>query len=121
MEKTPLLLVGDGPQENTGLGRILRDLGRLIVQSDLPVEVIWDPSRLAYYQEISAPVQIWAYPAIDAPNGIGRIGGPAAAALARADRVIAYGRWGSEVIRTVRDQAVPYLPHGLHPARQDHN
>lgn len=39
MDRTPLLLVGDGPQEPTGLGRILRDLGTRILQSDLPVEL----------------------------------------------------------------------------------
>ncbi len=165
---TPILLVGDGPQEHSGLGRILRDLGRGIVQSGLPIElasvggpvppvwrewphyplderlhrgddwgasyveqlyqshfgnrpgilwVIWDPSRLIYYDGINLPVQKWAYTAIDATNGVGSIGGPAAYSLASWDRVIAYGRWGSEVIKTVRSQAVPYLPHGLTPVK----
>jgi glycosyltransferase involved in cell wall biosynthesis len=166
MTRTPILLVGDGPQENTGLGRILRDLGRVIVQSDLPVDlasvggpvppvwrewphyplderlhrgedwgasyveqlyrshfgdrpgvvwIIWDPSRLHYFEGIQLPVQLWGYAAIDAANGIGSIGGPAAHALATFDRIIAYGRWGSEIIRTVRQQTVPYLPHGITP------
>lgn len=166
IETTPLLLVGDGPQEATGLGRILRDLGRCILAEGLPIELasvggpvppvwrewphypmderlhrgedwgcsyveqlwqshfgnrpgilwlIWDPSRMAYYQGFNGPVQKWAYAAIDAPNGVGRVGGPAADALYQFDRVIAYGRWGSEVIKTVRTQAVPYLPHGLSP------
>jgi glycosyltransferase involved in cell wall biosynthesis len=162
--KTPLLLVGDGPTEPTGLGRILRDLGRRIVTSDLPVElisvggpvppvwtewphfplderlhrgedwgasyveqiyrsyfgdrpgviwVIWDPSRLAYYHGIlGGLVQLWSYAAIDAQNRNGTIGGPGGQALQLADRVIAYGRWGSEIIHTLRDP-VPYLPHGL--------
>src|SRR5712691_7955996 len=157
--KTPLLLLGDGPQEPTGLGRILRDLGDRIVASDLPVElvsvggpippvwrswthymlderlqrgedwgasyveevwkshfgtrpgilwIIWDPSRLAYYAGLQAPVQKWAYSAIDAPNGVGSVGGPGGAALAQWDRVIAYGRWASQIIKTVRPNgAVP--------------
>jgi glycosyltransferase involved in cell wall biosynthesis len=34
------LIVGDGPQEPTGLGRIARDLAGLIVRSDLPVDLV---------------------------------------------------------------------------------
>lgn len=164
MTRTPLLLVGDGPQEATGLGRILRDLGQRIVASDLPVEliavggpilggmwrewpqypmdetlrdgdwgaswvgqiwrhyfgerpgvvwVVWDPGRLAAYRGLDAPVQVWSYPAVDAPNRVGGISGPAGEAVAGADRVIGYGRWGAEVLRSVRDEPVPYLPHGL--------
>lgn len=167
MDRTPLLLVGDGPQEPTGLGRILRDLGTRIAQSDLPVElasvggcippvwphwphyalderlqrgedwgaayvealwrshfgdrpgilwVIWDPSRLVYYGGGGLPVTRWAYPAIDATNRLGSVGGPAGAALAQWDRVIAYGRWASTVVKTVRDQPVAYLPHGIDTA-----
>jgi glycosyltransferase involved in cell wall biosynthesis len=160
---TPLLLVGDGPHEATGLGRILRDLGRRIHASDLPVElvsmggpilpawrewphvpmpesvrdddwgadfveefwgkwfgdrpgvvwVVWDPGRLAAYHGIGIPVQIWSYPAVDAANRIGSIGGPAGAALAGVDRLVAYGRWASRIVRTTRSVGVPYLPHGL--------
>lgn len=163
MIRTPLLLVGDGPQEGTGLGRILRDLGRRIIASDLPVDllsvggpelplwrewthvsmtersrgedwgagwvemvyrnyfgdqpgvvwVIWDPGRLAAYVGLDLPVQLWSYPAIDAPNRVGGISGPAGEALQRADRVITYGRWASEMVRALRPAAVPYLPHGL--------
>lgn len=36
----PLLIVGDGPAEPTGLGRIARDLCHLISQSDVPVELV---------------------------------------------------------------------------------
>jgi glycosyltransferase involved in cell wall biosynthesis len=169
MYRTPLMIVGDGPQEHTGLGRILRDLARRIQQSNLPVDLvtvggpvppvwtewrhfplderlhrgddwgasyvealyrsyfgdqpgvlwlIWDPSRLVYYQGIDLPVQKWAYTAIDAGNGVGSVGGPAAVALATWDRVITYGRWASEVVKTVRRQAVPYLPHGISPVHE---
>jgi len=160
---TPFLIVSDGPNEATGLGRIARDLAGLAAQSQLDLDVVsvggpalpiwtswrhvpmgeaergedwgasfvaalwaslwgrqpgilwvvWDPSRLASYLGIQAPVQIWSYPAIDAANRVGGIGGPAGDALRHADRVIAYGRWASTVIKPGRHDAVPYLPHGL--------
>lgn len=37
---TPFLIVGDGPQEPTGLGRIARDLGAILVQSGLDLDVV---------------------------------------------------------------------------------
>ena len=162
MYRTPFMIVGDGPQEPTGLGRIARDLAGLIKQSELPVELvhvggsippvwphwehypldrsygdwgasfiealwqsrfgrmpgilwlIWDPGRLAAYREIKAPVQKWAYTAIDSTNINRTLAGPARAALQNFDRVLTYGRWASEVVQTVRDDAhYPYLPHGI--------
>jgi glycosyltransferase involved in cell wall biosynthesis len=158
--KIPLLIVGDGPQEPTGLGRIARDLASLIVHSDLPVDLvqlggtippvwsawrhypidpsnqdwgagqvtayyrslfgstpgivwlIWDPGRLYAYTDLDLPVQKWAYTAIDATNRLGSLGGPARVALETFDRVLAYGEWASQVVRTIRPLA-PYLPHGL--------
>jgi glycosyltransferase involved in cell wall biosynthesis len=161
--RTPLLIVGDGPNEPSGLGRIARDLASLIVSSDLPLDVvscggpslpvwrdwlhvpmgeierngdwgrsfieaawlhvfgrrpgilwiIWDPGRLAAYDGIDLPVQVWSYPAVDGDNTCGAIGGPAAAALLHADRVIAYGRWGSQILHNTIGRSVPYLPHGV--------
>jgi glycosyltransferase involved in cell wall biosynthesis len=164
MHRVPVLLVGDGPQEPTGLGRILRDIGGLLRQlqqvEDLPIDLcsvggrllptwgrwphlpmelgedwgaryvaevwrdrwgttpgvlflIWDPARCYPYLETGLPVQLWAYPAIDSSNRNGTLGGPPAAALARFHRVLGYGRWGAEVIRSVRGEPVTYLPHGL--------
>jgi len=162
MDRTPLLLVGDGPHEPTGLGRIHRDLGMLLASSDLPIDLcsvggpippvwtrwphypmgeaeragdwgasyvaaiwashfgdrpgilwhIWDGSRVAAYQQVAAPVRQWAYPAVDAPNRLAGLSGPAAEALKACDRVIAYGRWASTVLKSVRT-TVAYLPHGL--------
>lgn len=40
MTRTPLLIVGDGPAEPTGLGRIARDLVSQILQHDLPFDVV---------------------------------------------------------------------------------
>jgi len=163
MTRLPFCVVGDGPTESTGLGKIARDLcaqivtdfgdrldlmqvgGPLAVWTDwhaipMPEEaraddwgagfvadmwgqkwgaapgilfLIWDPGRVAAYAQIQAPVQRWTYTAVDAANRNGSIGGPAGAALAACDRVLAYGRWASQVIKTVRQGAVPYLPHGL--------
>lgn len=154
------MLLGDGPQEPTGLGRIGRDLAGLLTSSSLPLDfvqvggsvppvwaswrhypldrsddwgarctvalwesifgtqpgilmVVWDPGRLAAFREIPLPVQKWAYTAIDAANPAGTIGGPARAALTEFDEVLAYGRWASTILKTVRDTPVPYLPHGL--------
>lgn len=161
--KIPFVLVGDGPNEPTGLGKIARDLAAQITSSDLPVDllhiggppvpyfhawphvpmgeaeraedwgrsfveqiyrskwgdqpgilwVIWDPSRLLSYVGIPIPVQLWSYPAIDATTRTGTIGGPCSHAIQAADRVIAYGRWASRVIKPLRPGAVPYLPHGI--------
>ncbi len=160
---TPLLIVGDGPQEPTGLGRIHRDLAARIVASDLPVElvsvggttpptwsawrhfplnpsnedwgaaqveayykdlfgdrpgvvwVIWDPGRLWAYVNLALPVETWAYMAIDAVNQNGTLAGPAAEAIRRVDRVLAYGSWAAQVAKTVVGRNVSYLPHGIVP------
>lgn len=159
--KIPFLLLGDGPQEPTGLGRIARDLAAIcatraeleLVQVGGPtlppwtgwewyplpeaergedwgaryVEAlyrwrfgrrpgilfcVWDPARLYPYLSVDLPVQRWAYTAVDADNIQGSLGGPAREALLHFDRILAYGRWGSQILRTIRDR-VPYLPHGL--------
>lgn len=162
MTRTPLLLVGDGPQEPTGLGRIARDLAGLITSSDLPVDLVqvggptlpiwtrwrhvpmdatarqddwgcqyieaiweslwgktpgilwlvWDPSRLYAFADCQVPAQRWAYTPIDSTNRNGTISGPGRVAVEGFDRVLAYGRWASTVVRTIRPTA-PYLPHGI--------
>ena len=159
---TPFMLIGDGPQESSGLGRIARDLGALITSSDLPVDFVqvgggvppvwpnwrhypldrsddwgarctiglwdsifgkqpgilmicWDPGRLAAFRDIPLPVQKWAYTAIDSTNQNGSIGGPAGVAIEEFDQILAYGRWASTVLRTLRPN-VSYLPHGLNLA-----
>ena len=166
MYRTPFMIVGDGPQEPTGLGRIARDLADHLHQEKdlLPIDLvqvggsippvwqggwrhypldrsygdwgasyvqalwqscfgkmpgilwlIWDPGRCFAYNDLTLPVQKWAYTAVDSTNINGTLGGPARVALQDFDRVIAYGRWGSHVIRTLRESTpVSYLPHGLH-------
>jgi len=39
MIRTPFLIVSDGPNESSGLGRIARDLAALVVESGLPVDL----------------------------------------------------------------------------------
>jgi glycosyltransferase involved in cell wall biosynthesis len=74
--------------------------------------LVWDPARCYAYTQIDLPVQKWMYTAIDSHNRWGGLSGPPAAAVERFDRVLAYTRWGSQIIRSVRE-TVPYLPHGL--------
>lgn len=168
MSKIPFLLVGDGPADPTGLGRIARDLAALITTSDLPVDLvhvggsaipvwqggwrhvpldptnqdwgagqvqaiyqslwgeqpgilmtIWDAGRLLPYAQMALPVQKWAYVAVDAENSQGRLGGPAAAALAGFDRVLGYGSWGARVLKRTLGRDLPYLPHGITPEVYD--
>lgn len=73
---------------------------------------IWDPSRLFEYLALPIPAQKWAYTAIDAENVRGGVSGPAAEVLREFDRILAYTRWGSRIIRSCRPP-VPYLPHGI--------
>jgi glycosyltransferase involved in cell wall biosynthesis len=74
---------------------------------------VWDPGRAYPLLACKGPEQWWGYLPIDAANVRGSVGGPAAEYVRRADRVLAYGRWGSEVLRGLRAGPVPYLPHGL--------
>lgn len=157
--KIPFLLVGDGPAEPTGLGRIARDLGSLLSGMEqldfvqlggttppvwhgwrtFPLDrrddwgashtaeyyrdlfgqepgiiwVVWDPSRLFHFSQLDLPIQLWSYPAVDSVNMHHKLSGPALAGLQRADRLIAYGRWASTVLRNSLDRPVSYLPHGI--------
>lgn len=163
--RIPFMLVGDGPSEPSGLGRIARDLSGLLSTSDLPLDlvqvggsipplftagwrhlplsmgeqwdwgatcvksywhdlwgdqpgvlfVVWDPGRLLPYAQIDLPVQRWTYTAIDGANVHGQISGPARAALEGFDRILAYGRYGAEVLKLSLGRDIPYLPHGLLP------
>jgi len=76
---------------------------------------VWDPGRCFGPMLVPLPpkVQRWGYFALDAVNSLGSISGPAADAIRGYTRVLAYGRWGSQVLRGLRQEAVPYLPHGL--------
>lgn len=167
----PILIVGDGPQMNSGLSRIARDITtRMHAESEaLGIEVaqlgwnyadepfpwrvvpihdfdnwgekdlcnvwwklfgnrsgvvfaIWDPGRIFNLtaQSGKLPVQIWTYSAIDSVDSQGSLGGPAAAALTRCERILAYGAFGERVIqdamkRAGRTISIDHLPHGIDP------
>lgn len=73
---------------------------------------VWDPSRCYPLLATKFCEARWGYFPVDASNIHGSLGGPMREAVAHYDRVLAYGRWGSEILATIRPK-VPYLPHGL--------
>lgn len=80
------------------------------------VLTVWDPARcyaLLQTADLPAGTAWWGYCPIDAATRSGTFGGPAADAVRRYDRVLAYTRWGSRVLAGVTGHKVPYLPHGI--------
>lgn len=73
---------------------------------------VWDPGRSYPLLGVQQAVERWGYFPVDALNINGSIGGPAREAVARYDRILAYGEWGSRVLATIKAPC-PYLPHGL--------
>lgn len=81
---------------------------------------IWDAGRihaLSAAAGLDLPVRRWAYVPVDGANAQGRLGGPAAAALATVDRLAAYTAYGQRVLRATVGEARPIavLPHGYDP------
>lgn len=78
---------------------------------------IWDPSRCFGTLHVEIAAERWGYFAIDSHGPGGKITGPAGEVLNTYDRVLAYGRWGSRVIKASRtidhNRPVSYLPHGV--------
>lgn len=161
----PVLIIGDGPNEPTGLGRIARDLCQILLDRfgdridlvhlggpDLPVWtawrhlpmrederrddwgagyaravyqslwgdrpgvvwLIWDPARIYPYLQVGFPAQLWGYLAVDASDLTGRLDGVAGEAIRRLDRVVAYGRWGGQILRASgREGAIIPIPHPI--------
>lgn len=90
--------------------------------ADTPVILfaVWDPGRVApYVLGESWHGDIWGYYAVDGVNPKGTLGGQIPVTVRATDRVLAYGRWGSAILRGLRgdgpEQAIPYLPHGILP------
>lgn len=73
---------------------------------------IWDPGRSFPLLNCKMPTERWGYFPIDSTNVNDTLAGPARETIERYDRVLAYGRWASEVLGTIR-KPIPYLPHGL--------
>lgn len=81
---------------------------------------VWDPGRIsAYVLGESWHGDTWGYLAVDGVNPKGTLGGMVPTTIRALDRVLAYGRWGSEILRPLRgdgpEAAIPYLPHGILP------
>lgn len=119
------------------LSEATRDLAAECGQRPI-VLAITDPSRL--YDSLRPPTKdeptphmdLWGYLPIDAHNVSGAIGGPAAQAVWWMDRILAYGRYGADVLQRTLQQVegqhplgrlrtpnrrppLTYLPHGLEP------
>lgn len=93
----------------------VRDLWPIYYGNDQGILLtIWDPSRTYNLLPLQhAERHLWGYFPLDGVNSKGSIGGPAREAVQRADRALAYGRWGSQVIKEIRGAGAAYLPHGI--------
>ena len=74
---------------------------------------IWDVARLQALVHHRGPWDHWAYVPVDAHMHGHRWQGAVAETLARIDRVLAYSRYGGDVLRGTLGRPVPWLPHGL--------
>lgn len=74
---------------------------------------IWDPSRSYPLLQCTGPEQFWGYMPVDGVNVRNSLGGPAGETVSRYHRVLAYGQWASTILRGLRAEPVPYLPHGV--------
>ena len=79
------------------------------------VLTVWDPGRCFSLSATAAdsPVQLWGYFPVDSTGINGALSGPPLVALQRYRRVLAYGPWGSSVLRKTLDKPVAWLPHGI--------
>jgi glycosyltransferase involved in cell wall biosynthesis len=73
---------------------------------------VWDAARAFSLLGLQDSRTLWGYFPVDGVNVHGSIGGPARQAIGGYDRVLAYGRWGSQALGRIR-RPVSYLPHGL--------
>lgn len=89
------------------------------------VLAIFDPSRVYDLTRRAVEVDVddrtegmlqadlWGYFPLDAMNPQQAIGGPAAEAVQRVQRRLAYGAWGAEVLERTCGAPVEWLPHGI--------
>ena len=101
-----------------GAKTIAMSLREVAEASTPPVVVLlnWDAARcselLPYLPQL--PVDAWwIYPPIDAAVGNTRYTGQPKILLEKMDRVLAYGRWASTVVKETLHKSCSYLPHGL--------
>lgn len=116
-------------EEHWGAGDLQQVMEWHSIETQGKVRVVltaWDPGRcfdIAHSLPPRSPddylqpewrARLWGYFAIDGVTDRDSLSDSAIATLARYDRVLAYGRWGSEVIKRATGVGpVPYLPHGL--------
>ncbi len=75
---------------------------------------VWDPARCVGTAGVDFIGSRWGYFAVDGNNPDGKIGGPAAHALRRYHRVLAYTDYGARVLKkTLGAGKVQWLPHGI--------
>lgn len=74
---------------------------------------IWDAARIYQLAQAQGPWELWSYLPVDGEMPRGSWQGPVAEMVQRASRVLAYGRYGAEVLRPLRAEPLQYLPHGL--------
>jgi glycosyltransferase involved in cell wall biosynthesis len=102
--------------QDWGAGRIIPAIDRRRQQLGLEWKqvilfTVWDPARCFEYRHF--PGRTWGYFAIDGHDRQGTFGGPAAATVRAYDRVLAYTRYGAEILqRVLENSGVQYLPHG---------
>lgn len=89
---------------------------------EIIVLTVWDPARchevaskIDQLKHAGYPVKLWGYFAVDGEDTHGGFGGPAADAVRKYDRILAYGRYGKRVLKKVTDRRVDWLPHGFLP------
>lgn len=93
------------------------------------VLTVWDPSRCWEITKALTreghrnPPELWGYFAVDSETEKGGFGGPAAEAVRRYHRVLAYGSWGMKVLRKVvqKEKDVKWLPHGMELDKWENN
>lgn len=77
------------------------------------VLTIWDAARIHALTQQKGPWSHWGYVPVDGAMPGGTWLGPPAEAVRSLDRVLAYGAYGSMVLRGVVGTNVDFLPHGL--------
>jgi glycosyltransferase involved in cell wall biosynthesis len=104
--------------DDWGAKDIATNLGEVCEAAQPPVAVLlnWDAARCAEllpYMTTLPVASWWAYPPLDAAVQQETLTGPPARLIRRLDRVLAYGRWASTILRNTQHAPCAYLPHGL--------
>lgn len=111
-------------QKNWGADAVIHAYRQWFGDRDGFLMSVWDPSRCLPFAEIPLPVTKWGYFAVDGANTQETFGGPAAQAVQRYDRVLAYTNYGANVLANVcwgtrgdmegRSREIAHIPHGIY-------